>query len=64
MVFQPTAEHDNADALSPLPLQSRIDAVPLPTEVVFLLEHLEGIPVTASQIQAWTRKDPVLGQVL
>jgi len=35
-----------------------------PTELVLLMEHLADSPVTAKQIQTWTRRDPTLSTVL
>ncbi len=78
LVFQNTTAHDNADALSRLPLKSELAesqpppelvllakhlAEPLP-ELVLLAEHLAELPVTADQIRAWTQKDPILSKVL
>ncbi len=37
--------------------------MPLPTETIFLMECLESSPITATQIRAWTRKDPLLARV-
>ena len=51
------AQHNNADALSRLPLPGTIDTVPLPGELIHLTDHLtdhlaEG-PNTAAQPKAW-----------
>ena len=64
LTFRKTQLHGNADALSRLPLPDKPTTVPVPTELVLLLEHLDDSPVTAQQIQAWTRRDPVLATVL
>ena len=64
LVFRNTKAHANADALSRLPLPEE----PLKTheepELVLLVEHLADSPVTAHDIQVWTRRDPKLSQVL
>ena len=54
----------NADALSRLPLPVMPNAVPLPGETILLMEHMEGTPVHSGQIKEWTKRDPVLSQVL
>ena len=54
----------NADGLSRLPLPVMPDSVPLPGETILLMEHLEGTPVHSGHIKAWTKRDPVLSQVL
>ena len=59
-----TYQHGNADALSSLPLPDPPPSVPVPAEHVLLMEHLESSPITVTQIKNWTRKDPVLSQVL
>ena len=61
--FRDTLSHSNADALSRLPLAvvpSETDTSP---EVILLMEHLCNSPVTAHDIQAATRKDPLLSKV-
>ena len=54
----------NADALSRLPLPVMPNAVPLPGETILLMEHMEGTPVHSGKIKEWTKRDPVLSQVL
>ena len=54
----------NADALSRLPLPVMSNAIPLPGETILLMEHMEGTPVHSGQIKEWTKRDPVLSQVL
>ena len=54
----------NADGLSRLPLPVMPDSVPLPGETILLMEHLEGTPGHSGHIKAWTKRDPVLSQVL
>ena len=47
---------------------TRMQVVPkkvdVPSELVFLTEHLENSPVTAHDIQVWTRRDPELARAL
>ena len=57
--------HNNADALSRLPLPHTLSGpTPQPTETVLLFEQLQNSPVTADQIKLWTSKDPILSRVL
>ena len=46
--FHPTAKHANADALSRLPLPEMPTSVPLPGELVLLIDHLAEPPITAA----------------
>ena len=61
--YVPGREHANADVFSRLPLPVQPNEVPLPEELVFLMESLEISPVTVKQIKAWTDQDPVLATV-
>ena len=56
--------HSNADGLSRLPLSDKPDYVPDTPETVFLLEFMDGTPVTSKEIRAETKRDRVLGQVI
>ena len=62
--FRGTELHGNADALSRLPLSEELPANEEPPELVLLMEHLADSPVTARQIQSWTRRDPLLTPVV
>ena len=62
--FRRTTAHANADALSWLPLPVEIAVPTTPPELVLLSEHLSNSPVSAEQVRACTRKDPVLGPAL
>ena len=62
--FRPTEKHGNADAMSRLPLPNIPTTVPLPKEVVLLVEGLQDSPIATDQVQAWTRRDPLLSKVL
>ena len=46
-----------------LPDQPSDSQIPLPGDVDLLLNHLSEVIVTASQIKAWTEKDPILSKV-
>ena len=61
--FKPTASHSNADAMSRLLLPDEPSSTPAPAEIVCLVEGLQEAPITATQIQTWTRRDPVLSRV-
>ena len=55
----------HADAMSRLSLnEPERDEVPLPAEVVFLLQTLDYSPITSKQIRIMTRRDPVLSKIL
>ena len=61
--FRPTAQHGNADALSRLPLSDTLDTVPLPGELVLLIDRLADGPITVTQLKAWTANDALLTKV-
>ena len=63
LLWRSTKQHENADAMSRLPLPEKPLKTPLPAELVLLMEHLEESPVTATQIRMWTRRDPLLSRV-
>ena len=45
--------NSNADALSRLPLLDQPTDIPLPGEIVHLMNYLDMAPVTAIQIKNW-----------
>ena len=55
-----------AVGLSRLPLPEMPELVPVPCETILLMEHLECTPVRihSGHIKEWTKRDPVLSQVL
>ena len=61
--YKPGADHANADGLSLLPVPDHVTNVPVPGDVLFLFQTLEGTPVRASQVWQWTDVDPVLSRV-
>ena len=62
--FRKLTAHLNADALSHLPPATTPDMVPDPPEVVLLMEHLDSLPVCATDFKKETNQDPVLSHVL
>ena len=58
--YKPGEKQANADSLSRLPLPESPAEVPIPREVILMMETLQGSPVTATQIRQWTDRDPVL----
>ena len=64
IIYRPGKDQGHADALSHLPLPQTPTVVPVPGNLLLLLEHLDTVsPVTAKQIKTWTDKDIVLVQV-
>ena len=63
VAYKPGKDHGNADMLSRLPLPEAPAEVPLPAEVIQLLQCLQNAPVSAMQIKAWTDHDPIRSQV-
>ena len=61
--YRPGEKLANADGLSRLPLPASPLNVPLPGEVVFLLQTLQSSPITAETIKHWIDKDPILSRV-
>ena len=64
IVYKKGSDIGNADGLSRLPLPSQPQNVPIPNELVLLVEHLNCGPVTATQIKTMTRRDKELSRVL
>ena len=73
--YKSTKDHANADGLSRLPLSSpdttsmsTIVSPPqhgsLPDTDIFVIRQIEALPVTAMQLRAATRCDPILSRVL
>ena len=64
IAYRPGKDQGHADTLSRLPLPQTPTTVPVPGNLLLLLEHLDTIsPLTAKQIQSWTDKGPVLAHV-
>ena len=52
-----THQHANPDTFSCLPLHETSPESEAPSEIVLLVEGLDGVPVTAAHIATWTGKD-------
>ena len=61
--YKPGKANANADVLSRLPLPGHAGEVPVPEEIVLLLEGLQTSPVSANHIKTWTNNDPTLARV-
>ena len=62
--FKNGPANTNADALSRLPLPATsTKEVPIPSELVLLMEHISSGPLTATQVKTMTQRDPVLSRV-
>ena len=64
LVYQGGVDHGNADCMSRLPATGLLEESPVPADVVLTLEQLDTIPITSAMVREWTRKDPVLAQVV
>ena len=53
----------NADAISRLPLSHEPADVPMPADVVCLLEFIDPSPIDVGMIKHWTDKDAILSRV-
>ena len=63
IVYKPGPDHSNADMLSRLPLPDAPSNIPVPGETILLMDMLNSIPVTSTQIKSWTDRDPILSKV-
>ncbi|KAJ8381562.1 hypothetical protein SKAU_G00023400 [Synaphobranchus kaupii] len=52
--YKEGSRHANADAMSRLPVSTTVGYVPLPGELILLLENLATFPVKAHDIRTWT----------
>lgn len=62
--YKSTKRHNNADALSRLPVQNDTDTKTADADDVFHMSQIDDLPVTSAEIQRETRKDKVLASVL
>ena len=62
--FKPTETHSNADGLSRLPLHDQEAIGETKTVSIFNLSQIQALPVTCNQVQAATRRDPVLSKIV
>ena len=63
IVFRPSHQHSNADALSRLPLHKTEAPEELPARLVLVMETLDTLPITGKEIAKHTREDSVLARV-
>ena len=61
--YREGSKNANADALSRRPLPSTVREVPIPAEVVHLMEHLDMSLISSSLIRTWTDQDQTLSKV-
>ena len=64
IVLKPTQLHRNVDGLSRLPLFINRETKELSEPSIFNVRQIENLPVTAIQLRAATRQDPILAKVL
>ena len=63
--YRPTAQHDNADGLSRLPLTVTTDAVSTTVDCdIFRMAQIEALPVPAMQLRKATSQDSTFSQVI
>ena len=62
IIYKSGNANANDDLLSRLPLPETISDVPIPGELILLVETLQSSPITAMKIKSWTDKDPILAQ--
>ena len=53
-MYKSTAAHGNVDEMSRIPVQESPQVIPLPTEMILLMEELSAIPITGERIKVWT----------
>ncbi|XP_048590142.1 uncharacterized protein K02A2.6-like [Nematostella vectensis] len=64
LVYREGQKNGNADGLSRLPLPNETRNVPVPGDIMFVMNHLEvNTPVKVKDIKRWTSKDPILSAV-
>ena len=61
--YREGSKNANADALSRLPLPSTVRDVPIPAEVVHLMEHLDMSLISSSLTRTWMAQDQTLSKV-
>ena len=64
LVYQQGVNHGNANCMSRLPAPGILEESPVPADVVLTLEQLDTTIITSAMVREWTRKDPVLAQVV
>ncbi|XP_045116421.1 uncharacterized protein K02A2.6-like [Portunus trituberculatus] len=64
LLYSPARLHSHCDALSRLPLAAMPRTVPIPAEMLHMMELMASGPVSQVQVREWTHRDPVLSSVL
>ena len=64
LLYRPGNENGNANGLSRLPVVDVSGSIPVPGDIVHLLENINTSPVDATTMKLWTACEPVLSQVL
>ena len=60
--YKPGKELQHADGLSRLPLPDTLKSVPIPPEIIHLVDILNSSPITVSDIKSCTATDPILSK--
>ena len=63
IIYKSTQVHANANGLSRLPLPSTTKEGDAPAASILNLKQIDNLPVTNSQLEAATQKDPTLSKV-
>ena len=63
LVYRDGPSNGNADGLSRLPLPTEIEEVPVPGDIMLVMDHLDNSPVQVKDIKRWTSHDPILSAV-
>ena len=63
-MYKPGKEHSIADLFSRLPLPETPAEVPVPTEMILLIESAQNAPWSFTQVKHRTTQDPIMSQVL
>ena len=64
IVHKPGKLHGNVDALSRLPDPVQIKNVPIPEEIVLVMNYIDSGPVTWKQISQASRNDSIISKVI
>ena len=63
LVYRDGPSIGNAGGLSRLPLPTEIEKVPVPGNIMLVIDHLDNIHVQVKDIESWTSHDPTLSAV-
>ena len=62
--FKAHMDHGSPDCMLRHPAPGLLEESPVPADAVLTLEHLDTTPIISAMVREWTRKDPVLAQVV